>query len=232
MSLIDAIGKSGIQPIGKNFSQAQKKAYAEKVSYHLAREVAQSLRGVGFDNVHPALDGPGEKAFQGGLGPKKLDVTHSDERNGLLLAISIKTITAEPYGKNLTNRFADLCTESINMHMRFPYSVICALFAFPAPADTDITKIRKESTFRRATKLFSNLTGRYEYTDAAEKFENVTMMLFEGPTKSSKGWVKLIDSHSGKEVSEADYFLRVREIFKHRNPHLLAKELDLDGNDE
>jgi hypothetical protein len=45
--------------------------------------------------------GAREKAFQGGLGPKRVDVSYADERHGLILAVSIKTITSEPFGKNL-----------------------------------------------------------------------------------------------------------------------------------
>ena len=115
----------------------------------------------------------------GGLGPKKVDVSYSDEQHGLLLAVSIKTISFAPFGKNLKNRFGDLCTEAITLHMRFPYSVVCALFAFPSACDQDFKQPRSLSTFRVATRLFSTISGRREYTDPGEKFENVTMMLFQ-----------------------------------------------------
>lgn len=226
MSLSDAVKRTGPIP-PKGCTREESKAYAETLSYNLAREVASSLRRLGFDPVRPEADGPGERAFQGGLGPKKLDVTHSDERNGLLLAVSIKSITKAPFEKNLTNRFADLCTESINMHMRFPYAVVGALFVFPDEADTDTTKKRKESTFRRAMRLFGNLTGRAEYNDAPEKFEDVTMMLFCPKGPSGEPVVRLFDITTGKQILEPDYFKKLKEIYKRRNPHLLAADLDL-----
>src|SRR5439155_17728926 len=145
----------------------------------LAMEVADGLRGVGLPNVRPMRGGPGERVFQGGLGPKKVDVTYADERHGLLLAVSIKSISVPPFGKNLKNRFADLCTEAITLHMRFPYSVICALFAFPSPADADVTPGRPISTFRRAMRLLATISGRANYADPGEKFESITLMLFQ-----------------------------------------------------
>src|SRR5262249_11221072 len=74
----------------------------------LAWEVADGLRKVGFKGVRPQRDGPGETRFQGGLGPKRVDVSYADGEHGLMLAISLKSIVAKPFGKNLTNRFYDL----------------------------------------------------------------------------------------------------------------------------
>src|SRR5205823_1219713 len=159
MSFADAVIKAGAPPPG-DAAQAAKKRYSEILSKHLAQELAAGLRGVGFRNVKPLAGGPGEREFQGGLGPKKVDVSFADERHGLLLAVSIKSINFAPFGKNLKNRFSDLCTEAITLHMRFPYSVVCALFAFPIAADEDVTGARTKSTFRRATALFATISGR------------------------------------------------------------------------
>jgi len=189
------------------------------------------LRGVGFPHVKPLRGGPGEKAFQGGLGPKKVDVSYADEQQGLLLAVSIKSINFAPFGKNLKNRFADLCTEAITLHMRFPYSVICALFAFPSASDEDITEGRIVSTFQRARQLFATISGRDEYTDPGEKFENVTMMLFQPVVEGgSEPWVRLVDTETQREMTEQEYFLSLREIYNKRNPH--ATIGDGSGDDE
>src|SRR3712207_6642712 len=100
MSLLDAVTAAGV------IGTPTKKRYSEVLSQHLAREVATGLRAIGFEGTKS-----GEKAFQGGLGPKRVDVSYADEQHGLLLAVSIKTITSEPFGKNLKNRFYDLCPE-------------------------------------------------------------------------------------------------------------------------
>ena len=117
MPLLDAVRAAGLIP-PLTAPQSLKKRYSELLSAALAVEVADGLRALGFTNVKPIRGGPGEREFQGGLGPKKVDVSYADERHGLLLAVSIKSICFEPYGKNLKNRFSDLCTEAVTLHMR------------------------------------------------------------------------------------------------------------------
>jgi hypothetical protein len=232
MSLLDAVVGCGAIP-NQDAAQAQKKRYSEVLSARLAAEVADGLRGVGFPNVKPLRGGPGERAFQGGLGPKKVDVAYADEQHGLLLAVSIKSINASPYGKNLKNRFADLCTEAITLHMRFPYAVVCALFAFPTPANEDITEGRKVSTFRRAARLLATISGREEYTDPGEKFEHAAVMLFQplsenGPPPT----VRLYDAATMQELTETQYFTQLRDIYNMRNPHAAIGDEEIAGFDE
>lgn len=231
MSLLEAIVTTGSIP-PPDATQAEKKRYSEVLSSHLARQVAAGLRDAGFPNVQPTMDGKGEKTFQGGLGPKRVDVSYSDDQNGLLLAVSIKSINVAPFGKNLKNRFGDLLTEAITLHLRFPYSVVCMLFAFPAEADLDIGPIRRISTFKRAKKLFATVSGRKDYTDPGEKFENVTLLLFEPFVSDDvEPKIRLFDALSNVEVTEDDYFERLREIYNSRNPHALIGEDDLDSDD-
>ena len=228
MSLVDAVVAVGPPP-PPEATQAGKKRYSELLSRHLAVEVGEGLRAVGFPNVKPRRGEPGEKEFQGGLGTKKVDVTYADEQHGLLLAVSIKGINVAPFGKNLKNRFSDLCTEAITLHMRFPYAVVCALFAFPSAADQDVTSGRRVSTFQRATRLCATISGRAQYTDPGEKFENVTMMLYQAVTpRGPAPWVKLFDASSGAEMTEDEYFRMLRQLFNRRNPHAMVGEETAD----
>lgn len=220
MSIVDAVIRTGrIPPV--NAPRVDKKRYSEVMSKHLAEEVAEGLRLVGFVGTKPDRDGPGEKAFQGGLGPKKVDVSYSDDRHGLMLAISIKTICFPEYGKNLKNRFSDMCAEAITLHMRFPYSVIGGMFAFPVGAANDTSKARKVSTFDRATKLFSTVSGRDQHGNALEKFENFTMLQFQPVDESGVDpWISLVDCVSGRKMSEDEYFDDLKSRFLTRNPHI------------
>jgi hypothetical protein len=226
MSLVDAVRNAGLMP-ADSAPQAEKKAYSERLSRCLAEEVAEGLRGVGFPGVRPFRGQPGEKEFHGGLGTKKVDVSYSDERHGLILAVSVKSICFQPFGKNLKNRFGDLCTEAITLHMRFPYATVCMLFAFPESADADTTPRRMRSTFERARRLLATVSGRKDYTDAGEKFENVTLLKFM-PLKSVGGAVglTLVNADSGSIVTEADFFLRLRDLHDLRNPHAALTDVD------
>lgn len=228
MSLLDAVKSVGPLP-SHEARQQDKKRFSELLSKALAVETAQGLRDAGFPTVKPDRGGPGEKEFQGGLGPKKVDVAYSDERHGLLLAVSVKTISVPPFGKNLKNRFSDLCTEAITLHLRFPYSVVCALFAFPIEADRDNSG-GTICTFRRAMQLFGTISGREQYTDPGEKFEHVAMLLYEpvsdsGPPPSAR----LFNAQTEEEMSEKRYFATLRSLFLYRNPHVtLAEEVECD----
>ena len=223
MSLLDAVRTAGVMP-PLAATQATKKRYSEILSRALAEELADGLRQSGFRNVKPFRGQPGEKAFQGGLGPKRVDVSYSDDRHGLMLAGSIKTICFEPFGKNLKNRFGDLCTEAITLHMRFPYAVVCALFAMPEAADLDLTHLRPVSTFERARLLLGTVAERMDYSSAGERFEDVTLLLFR-PMNAADATpvVRLFTAgpHHGirRELSEAEYLSRLRELYNLRNPH-------------
>jgi hypothetical protein len=220
MGLLEAVKAAGVWPAASE-SASVKKRYSELLSKHLAYEVASQLRDLGFTGIKPLPNGPGEKAFQGGLGPKRVDVSFADEQHGLLLALSIKTITSAPYGKNLKNRFYDLCPEGITLHLRFPYSVVCALFCLPSAADEDTVAARSTSTFQRAKKLLATISGRQEYTDPGEKFENISMLMFQPVVDDPEitPWVRIIDTSDDKVVSEVEYFDKIRQIYNRRNPH-------------
>lgn len=226
MSLVDAVHKAGLIP-ALSASRSDKKAYSERLSHALAEEIADGLRTIGFPDVKPHRNMPGEKEFHGGLGSKKVDVSYSDERHGLIQAVSVKSICFSPFGKNLKNRFGDLCTEAITLHMRFPYATVCMLFAFPEAADKDTTPKRVRSTFRRAARLFSTVSGRRDYTDAGEKFENVTLLRFKPlVAKGPKPAVTLLDAVTEEVVSESAYFERLRDLHDYRNPHAPIGETD------
>jgi hypothetical protein len=208
-----------------NALQPDKKRYSEILSAELAKAVARGLRGLGFAGVRPTETGQGEREFQGGLGPKRVDVSYSDERHGLIMAVSVKTICFAPFGKNLKNRFADLCTEAVSLHLRFPYAVICGLFVFPENADQDVSEGRPVSTFRRAIRLFRTISGRTEYTDPPEKFEDIVVMCFN--PWCDREWqprIRLFTAIDEQEISEQDYFERLRAIHNGRFPHATVGE--------
>jgi hypothetical protein len=50
-------------------------------------------------------------------------------------------------------------------------------------ADQDVSRQRASSTLRRATSLLATISGREEYTDPGEKFENITLLLFSPRAK-------------------------------------------------
>lgn len=259
MALKDAAVRAGIIP-PDTAEQSEKKAYSERLSHELAIEVADSLRALDFRSIKPerSVIAKGkhkgkvkivkEKEFQGGLGPKRVDVSYADERHGLLLAVTIKTLNFPSYpripgsdppqfdfskggqfSKNIKNRFGDLTTESITLHLRFPFAVVACLYAMPERSDADRRGQMRSSTFERAAKLYGTISGRTAYGDPAERFEDVTLMLFRPMTEADPNcWVKLFEAGAKRQIPEADYFLRLRELYNQRNPHAMVGEFE-DG---
>lgn len=259
MNLREAIWAAGVIPSDKA-ERDVKKNYSQALSDHLAVALAHGLRSAGLDSTRPALPVTGaggvvakgegrEKAFQGGLGPKKVDVSYSDEEHGLMLGGSIKTICFPSYNKrkdklgtyskNLKNRFGDLGGEAVNLHLRFPFAVMVGLFAMPENADRDHdrgetgkSKLMRMSTFRRATKLMAAISRRESYTDPGENYEQIVMLRFSPRTAAHTSpdelTITLIESRTNRVFTEQEYYESVLEVFTVRNPHLFILDED-DG---
>lgn len=167
---------------GAGATQAQKKAFSEKVSQVVALAVAKELRDRGLDGARPTEQGLDDKSgaerrMAGGIGAKKVDVTWSTEESGLLIAFSIKSINFKDtktgnYQKNLTNRRGDLLFESITLHRRFPYSVLVGLFLFDEEAHRDHTGTRR-STFENAHERLLLFKGRIDPAGRDEQYEHL-----------------------------------------------------------
>src|ERR1700728_4478000 len=150
-------------------TQSEKRRYSELVSQKLAVAIAQELRHRGLKDARPAGEGDlgdsgAERRMAGGLGAKKVDVTWATEESGLLLAISIKSITfrdskTKNFQKNLINRRGDMLMEALTLHRRFPYAVLGAFFLLDQGAEHDHTRKRR-STFINAHARMRLFTGR------------------------------------------------------------------------
>ena len=264
MALKDAVVRAGVIPTD-NSVQSVKKAYSETLSHELAIEVADALRDCGFFSVKPErfvvpkgkhkgeIKIVKEKEFQGGLGPKRVDVSYSDDRHGLMLAVTIKSInfpsfpripqTVPPqfdyskpgnFSKNVKNRFGDLTTESITLHLRFPFAVVGCLFVMPERSRTEKGVNMRISTFDRGVKLYGTISGRPAYGDPAERFEDVVLMLYRPLTDSTRPndvWVELHRAGSVEaKLSEGEYFDLLRDLYNQRNPHAMVGEMsDLEN---
>lgn len=168
-------------------SRADKKRYSELVSQQMALVVAAELRKRGLDLTVPAdlKKGKkgGERRIAGGLGDKKVDVSFATERGGLILAVSIKTISfpdekTRNYQKNLQNRKGDLVFEVTTLHKRFPYAVVGGLFFLYEDAKSDHKGRARISTFERAHQVFRVFNGRAGHRNEESKFEYLAVGLY------------------------------------------------------
>lgn len=169
-------------------SQPEKRRYSELMSAALALAFAEELRHRGMPEARPA--GPGEvggsgaeRRLAGGIGAKKVDVTWATEESGLILGISVKTISfrdarSRNFQKNLTNRRGDMLIESVTLHRRFPYAVLCGLLFLDKDARHDATT-RRGSTFANAFPRLRLFTGRSDPAGRDEQFERLYLLLVD-----------------------------------------------------
>jgi hypothetical protein len=171
-----------------NAGRAAKRLYSEQMSAAVALALGDELRYRGMREARPT--GPGElgptgaeRRLAGGIGAKKVDVTWATEESGLLLGISVKTISfrdgkTKNFQKNLTNRRGDMLIEAVTLHRRFPYAVLGGLLFLDKDARSDGTK-RRRSTFDNAFPRLRLFTGRSDPAGRDEQFERLYLLLVD-----------------------------------------------------
>jgi hypothetical protein len=185
--IVAAIKSLGPKP-ADSASRAEKKRFSEKLSNAVAQALADELRERGMDGARPA--GPGvlgksgaERRMSGGIGAKKVDVTWATEESGLLLGISIKSISfrdksTKNFQKNLTNRRGDMLFEAVTLHRKFPYAVLAGFFILDKEAAADHTG-RRQSTFQNSHTRFRLFTGRSDPAGREEQYERLFIVLLD-----------------------------------------------------
>lgn len=224
MPLEEAIRRAGGRP-PQSADRAAKKHYAELVSKEVAIEVASELRRRGLPDVLPRADTGsrtrgGERRIAGGLGDKKVDVTYSTDRAGLVLAISVKTISFPDvktgnYQKNLQNRKGDLVFEVTTLHKRFPYAVMGGLFLLYDDAERDNVGQARVSTFDRAHQVFKIFNRRLGHRNEEAKFEYLAVGLY----RSNPPRYRLFEAgEPGKPISFDAFLDELLRVVAERNP--------------
>ena len=217
--LIDAVRGAGPRPEDDAGREA-KKNYAERLSNRVALAIAARLRELGLAGCQPDATGGRERQFAGGIGAKKVDVSHATEEDGLILGVSVKSISfadrrTRNYQKNLTNRRGDLLAEATTLHQRFPYAVIGGLFLFDAGAERDGTG-RRPSTVLTAHEYFRAFDRRHSQSNAVEKFEALGVLLYRATEPVA---CRYFDAGDPGEERPFDAFLRrLLERIAERNP--------------
>lgn len=166
----------------------QKKRYSELISNAVAPAFAEELRERGLSGSRPAPPGVvgasgAERRMAGAIGAKKVDVTWATEESGLIVAISVKTISFRDmrsgnFQKNLTNRRGDLLYEAVTLHRRFPYSVLAGFLFLDKDAATDGTSARN-STFTNTHTRLRLFDGRDDPAGRDEQYERLYIALLD-----------------------------------------------------
>ena len=103
-----------------------KKAAQIRLSNALGRALAESL-AANLPQLHAVT---GERKVSGALRTVNADVSEIDELDGLRLAVEIKPVNLA-VGRALWNRFGDIRTFAVNLHLKFPFCVVGGVLAIP-----------------------------------------------------------------------------------------------------
>jgi len=124
-----------------------KKASQIRLSNALARALADELEG-----RLPALKGrivTDEQKVAGGLRTANADVSESHRLDGLRLAVELKPINLA-VGRAIWNRFGDIRTFAVNIHLKFPFAVVGGVLVIPTYEETG-TKAAQEAEAAEAS---------------------------------------------------------------------------------
>ncbi len=155
------------------------KAAQLRLSNGLSHATLASLRARGL-----SLDGAvaGERTVGGGLRSVKADVSEITETDGLKLAVEIKPVHLA-VGRAVWNRFGDIRTFAVNVHLKFPFAVVGGILTLPT---TERVQSGKDDNWKstrhlieRAVARFMRAGGRHTEGDASHLLEGIAIVVFD-----------------------------------------------------
>jgi hypothetical protein len=145
----------------------------------------------------------GEKNVSGALRIAKADLSEFHALDGLRLAIEIKPINLA-VGRAIWNRFGDIRTFAVNLHLKFPFAVIGGILALPIWEQTDTGRKSTEHLIKRAVTRLIRAGGRRTEGDAAHLLEAIAVIVYDPdsgtlhpslpPLKSGLRWDEFINT--------------------------------------
>jgi hypothetical protein len=155
----------------------QKKSAQIRLSLGLGKALASQLR-----LRVPTLDAmAGERVVSGALRTVKADVSQLHGLDGLRLAVEIKPVNLA-VGRAIWNRFGDIRTFAVNLHLKFPFAIIGGVLAIPT---WEVKGGERKSTVhlvQRAVRRLMRAGGRKTEGDAAHLLEGIAVVVYDPET--------------------------------------------------
>ena len=152
-----------------------KKSAQIRLSGALGRAVLNNLQ-----DLIPSIRGrAGEQLVAGGLRSVNLDVVEQHPLDGLRLAVEIKPVHLA-VGRAIWNRFGDIRTVAVNLHLKFPFAVVGGLMTVPTYELTGSgNKKDTRPLITRATERFVRAGDRRTEAAAPHLLEAVGLVVFD-----------------------------------------------------
>ena len=153
-----------------------------RLSAGLARATVAALRANGLELTNAVA---GERTVGGGLRSVKADVSEIAEINGLKLAVEIKPVHLA-VGRAIWNRFGDIRTFAVNVHLKFPFAVIGGILTLPTTervtSGSDTAWKPTTHLIEQAVNRLARAGGRKTEGDAAHLLEGIAVLAFDRET--------------------------------------------------
>ena len=155
-----------------------KKAAQVRLSGALGRALLFELQGaIPVLNAHA-----GERTVAGALRTVKADVSELHELDGLRLAVEIKPINLA-VGRAIWNRFGDIRTFAVNLHLKFPFAVVGGILTIPTKERHKDGKFTSTAhLIHRAINRLIRAGGRRNEGEASHLLEAVAVVAYDPET--------------------------------------------------
>lgn len=151
-----------------------------------------------------------EQNVAGGLRIAKADVSESHKLDGLRLAVELKPINLA-VGRAIWNRFGDVRTFAVNIHLKFPFAVVGAVLVIPTYEETG-TKAAQEAEAKEEEKEHAAADGS-EPDGSVSAVELNASPAATAPSKKStvhlidRAIERLVRAGGRKSEAESDHLL-------------------------
>jgi hypothetical protein len=161
-------------------SEGRRKAVQVALSSVLARTTLGDLRqGLGAPLPMAVA---GERRVGGGLRDVMADVSETTDLDGLTLAVELKPVHLA-VGRAIWNRFGDIRTFAVNVHLKFPFAVVGGVMTLPSSerqrSGDDADWKATTHLVERAVARFVRAGGRRTEGDAPHLLEGIAVVVFD-----------------------------------------------------
>lgn len=198
---------------GASASGSQKSKAAQiRLSNGLAAVTVADLRALGLELDRAVA---GEREVGGGLRNVKADVSEVSETDGLKLAVEIKPVHLA-VGRAIWNRFGDVRTFAVNIHLKFPFAVVGGILTLPT---TERLRSGDDDEWKSTTHLVSRAVGRFMRAggrttegDAAHLLEGIAVVAFDRDT----GYIEPDLPPVGSGLRWTEFIEKIAEAYEAR----------------
>lgn len=179
-------------------------------------DLGSDALGSSAKRIHLLSPTAGETRVAGGLRTAQSDVTEVHRLDGVRLAVEVKP-TYRAVGRAIWNRYGDVRAFAVNIHLKFPFSVVGGIQIVPTiDVEDDGVKVDTRRYLDRAAHRLSRIRPRQTEADADHLLEAFGLIAFDPtsgeldqdipPPGSTLGWeafvgalVKAYDVRFGAE---------------------------------